>query len=181
VDAFSLAFPLGKNDALSLYMHHMDAIKRFLYYFLTKVDKQLRVPEKQRFHLPNLEVCEQNPPGELQDVDSSTNYKNPMDRICFAKPDSSADSFDNFITSTSFDRVFINTHGSEVLLSPQETLCLISTLKGMSAKVIAQDLNISPRTAEGYLDMIKAKTECQSRSEMYEKALLSPSVLFALQ
>jgi DNA-binding CsgD family transcriptional regulator len=49
--------------------------------------------------------------------------------------------------------------------------CLYHLVKGKTMKQIAAALSLSPKTIEHYLDIIKRKLNCYSRSELIEKAL----------
>lgn len=56
-------------------------------------------------------------------------------------------------------------------LSKRQIDCLYCLVQGMRIKEIAKSLSISPRTVEHYIDMVKAKLNCNSRFELIEKAL----------
>jgi DNA-binding CsgD family transcriptional regulator len=56
-------------------------------------------------------------------------------------------------------------------LSPREMECLFYLLRGKSNKQIAVVLDLSPRTVESYIDQVKAKMRCNTRSELIEKAI----------
>ncbi len=56
-------------------------------------------------------------------------------------------------------------------LTIRQVDCLYYLVKGMTIKQIARELNLSPRTIEHYLDAVKIKLNCISRSELIEKAL----------
>lgn len=59
---------------------------------------------------------------------------------------------------------------SDTLLSVRESECLFFLLRGKTTKEIAQILQLSPRTVESYIDHIKIKFACHTRSELLEKA-----------
>jgi DNA-binding CsgD family transcriptional regulator len=56
-------------------------------------------------------------------------------------------------------------------LSIREIECLYHLVRGKTAKMIAQFLNLSPRTVESYIENIKAKFGCYTKSELLDKAL----------
>lgn len=58
-------------------------------------------------------------------------------------------------------------------LSPRYQTCLFLLVRGKSAKQIASILKISPRTVETYLENIKFKLNCYSKSDLIEKAIHS--------
>ena len=57
-------------------------------------------------------------------------------------------------------------------LTTRESQCLFYTLRGYTAEGIAQKLSRSRRTVEVYLDNIKTKMQCQSKSELIEKCIV---------
>jgi len=58
-------------------------------------------------------------------------------------------------------------------LSKRQVECLYYLTKGKTYRQIAQILGISNRTVEHYIDTIKAKMNCQNKSELIEKYLQS--------
>lgn len=58
----------------------------------------------------------------------------------------------------------------EIDLSQRQSECLFFLLRGKSAKSIAKLLNISYRTVESYIEDIKYRLACSSKSEIIEKA-----------
>lgn len=58
---------------------------------------------------------------------------------------------------------------NNVYLSKQQLICAKLLLKGMTAKEIANYLNLSPRTIESYIDVIKNKLGCHNKTELILK------------
>ena len=58
-----------------------------------------------------------------------------------------------------------------VSLTPREQECLEYTVKGYTAKQIAKQLALSPRTVEEYLNQIKIKLGVGSKQELIQKVL----------
>jgi DNA-binding CsgD family transcriptional regulator len=56
-------------------------------------------------------------------------------------------------------------------LTKRQMECLRYIVKGMTAKEIAKIMFLSPRTIEHYIQAIKLKWNCHSRSKLVEKAL----------
>ena len=56
----------------------------------------------------------------------------------------------------------------DLRISPRELQCLELLSHGKTAKEIAQNIQISPRTVESYLANVKAKTNCNYKSELVE-------------
>lgn len=58
-----------------------------------------------------------------------------------------------------------------VHLSQQQLKCLRLLVRGKTAKMIAQELGISPRTVESYCEQIKLKFNVSSKSELIDKTI----------
>ena len=58
-----------------------------------------------------------------------------------------------------------------VYLSKRETQCVNLLVRGKTAKMIAQNLGVSQRTVEHYLENIKLKLSVDSSSELIDKAM----------
>ena len=56
-------------------------------------------------------------------------------------------------------------------LTERQTDCLYHLVRGLSIKEIARKLELSPRTVEHYLDSVKNKLNCNSRSELIDKIM----------
>jgi DNA-binding CsgD family transcriptional regulator len=70
-------------------------------------------------------------------------------------------------------------------LSPRQQECLFFIIRGKTAKMVAQELNISYKTVEIYIEQIKNKLNCSSKNDLIEKAMadgymnIIPSSLFS--
>lgn len=58
-------------------------------------------------------------------------------------------------------------------LGKKESLCLFYIMRGKNNREIGEILNLSPRTIEGKVSVIKEKLGCQSRAELIEKSITS--------
>lgn len=56
-------------------------------------------------------------------------------------------------------------------LTNRESECLFFILRGKSCKTIARILEISPKTVEYYIDQLKYKMNCVTKSDLIEQAL----------
>ncbi len=92
----------------------------------------------------------------------------------------------NFQWCRSFKSPFLGCHGkvlgifgvsipiqakSLIPLTKQQTACLKHLAMGLTFKQIALALGLSPKTVEHYLDTVKIKLNCQSRSELVLQAI----------
>jgi DNA-binding CsgD family transcriptional regulator len=60
---------------------------------------------------------------------------------------------------------------SENYLTDRQIGCLYHLVMGKTIKQTAEALKLSPRTVEHYLEAIKLKLGCRSRSDLISKAL----------
>lgn len=68
-------------------------------------------------------------------------------------------------------KYFININGEEVSLTKRETECCLYVLKGLTSKEIAKEMDLAPKTVDNYLETVKTKLGCFSRSDI-NKVLL---------
>lgn len=71
-----------------------------------------------------------------------------------------------------------NTHQdflTKVNLSPQEVNCLRLYLNCSSVRIVAQTLNLADSTVKSYVENIKNKLDCHTKSELLEKASILES------
>ena len=62
---------------------------------------------------------------------------------------------------------------TEPELTQREFQILELVAQGYSAKEVAQEINIAPRTVEGYIDTIKLKLRARNRAHMVTIAITS--------
>lgn len=60
---------------------------------------------------------------------------------------------------------------NKTLLTNRESECLFYIIRGKSAKSIARILNISFRTVEVYLEKLKTKFNCKTKSDLIDQAI----------
>lgn len=66
---------------------------------------------------------------------------------------------------------YLNSQYDGLNLSKRQTECLFYLIRGKSLKAIGKAMNLSPRTIESYIDLIKDKMGCNTKSEVIEKAI----------
>jgi DNA-binding CsgD family transcriptional regulator len=69
---------------------------------------------------------------------------------------------------------FENKEHQNIKFSQREIMCIVHLLNYKTAVETAKIMNISPRTAESYLNNIKLKLNCTTRSELIKKLQNSP-------
>jgi DNA-binding CsgD family transcriptional regulator len=61
---------------------------------------------------------------------------------------------------------FVGTEINNAYLSKQQLSCAKLILSGMTLRKIAEQLNLSPRTVEKYIEIIKTKLHCRNKTEL---------------
>lgn len=69
------------------------------------------------------------------------------------------------------DSYLIGEGYGDIKLTRRQAECLFLLLNGLTAKKIGCALNLSARTVEGHLDILKNKFQCQSQSELITTAI----------
>ena len=63
--------------------------------------------------------------------------------------------------------------GAELALTPREQEILELVAKGLSAKEIAGQIGIAPRTVEGHIDSVRLKVRARNKTHMVTQAVLA--------
>lgn len=63
--------------------------------------------------------------------------------------------------------------GVEPALTPREQEILELVAKGLSAKEIAGEIGIAPRTVEGHIDTVRLKVRARNKAHMVTQAVLT--------
>jgi len=75
---------------------------------------------------------------------------------------------ENFYRQRLSNRYYLKGNGEETYLTRREFQCLAHLFFGRSAKETAAILNVSVKTVESYLEGIRPKLKCYSRSQLVE-------------
>ncbi len=78
----------------------------------------------------------------------------------------------NKIQKYQFSYILEDTY-QDLNLSDRQTECLFFLLRGKTVRLIAEILELSPRTIEGYIDEIKTKFGCRTQGEIIDKAIVN--------
>jgi DNA-binding CsgD family transcriptional regulator len=96
------------------------------------------------------------------------------DRTVFKEAENLSTSMDRIIQTgliSSSKNIMPGFHINDVYFSKQEIKCLRLLVAGRTIKSIAQQMCLSPRTVEYYLDNIKRKLHIKTKSELIEKVI----------
>jgi len=146
-----LSFGTANNNdrQISFYFSNQDLLKKFGLYFKDKAAKLIKLSNAKtnKILLP-----EYRQKGFAM-------IKDPYDQQR------------NILGEISPNKYFFNDQGQEVWLSKREIDCLTSFVKCRSAPEMAEDFNISVKTAESYIASAREKLNCTSRSELFDKLI----------
>ena len=141
------SFGTRKNfhQAINFYLSHLDLLHKFINYFKEKSQPLVRSYQQQRIILP-----------------PSNNFSVAQINVL------SSQARQKLIDSIGTQRYWLN---DKNYLTKREFECARYIIQGMNSKEIANQLNISARTIEKYIEAIKTKLNCRYRSEIVRKLL----------
>ena len=73
---------------------------------------------------------------------------------------------DNMFKLLRNPKYFVRLGDKQVKLTKREAECALYLLKGLTSKEIAREMDLVPRTVDNYIESIKTKLDCLSRSEL---------------
>ena len=134
-----------KNHAINnFYASNIDLLQRFIHYFTDQGQLLLKDAAKNRIYLPN-----------QQDVNPDR-----ADNIIITDQMRS-----DFLSATLVKRYYVLNESDDLYLTQKESEVSSLFIKGFTAKQIAIQLGLSPRTVEGWLSSLnKNQTTRQSKS-----------------
>jgi DNA-binding CsgD family transcriptional regulator len=68
-------------------------------------------------------------------------------------------------------RVIVMLYRELIRLTKREQECLYYYIRGYTCKLVAKKLELSHRTVENYMENVKAKFDCHSKSELIIRAI----------
>lgn len=132
-----------RGSISQIYLNTLPYFEDFIHYFNLKADEIINVNQKEK--LAQLEHKLVVP--SLQDAPSF----NPLSQI---------------ISQIKIDKCVVNSPNGIVTLTKRESECLKLLGTGKSAKEVAAILDLSSRTVECYVNQVKEKTGCYSKSKL---------------
>lgn len=143
---FHFATQRNANFSNYFYLNNIDALEQFILYFKIIAKPLLNLASQQRILYPQ--------PSDESVLVSSTWKEKIL---------SSAKILADFSPNIG--------HSKSVQLTKRELECTSYLKKGFSIKEIAQQMEISPRTAEKHIKHIKSKLNCATKSKVIAKLL----------
>lgn len=156
IDLYAVGTPrlIGENY-INFYLNNMDIIKNFFAYFKEKTSEIVPKVSSSRILVPEQFHKKFN----ILEMKSKENYSDIRRNIL------------HDIGYKNVNTNFISKMDNNVTLTPQEFNCIHFAIRGMTAKMIAKKMNISPRTVEFHLKNLKNKFNVQSKFELMSKLI----------
>lgn len=142
------------SKIISYYLNNLDSLKLFTLYFKDKAQNLIIKAEKNKIIIMPTDKILVPRERTVPDIKSITRFKEHL-LSSSADFDSTCHVDDNYLKQ---------------LLSQRELETLFYVLQGKTAKEVARILNLSFRTVEGYIDNIKIKYNCRTKSELFAQA-----------
>lgn len=146
IEVLNFAAPMENKQALDLYLNNRGFLEQFGHYFINKAADMIETIEKKPLHI-QYEISWDSKKSEI--IPDTPNFfpKHKKNSLCL---------------NAGLSKILsMTTH-----LTRREIECLSFITEGYSAKRIAQQLNISPRTVEKHIDAIKEKINCRTQYEL---------------
>ena len=143
IEAWNFTTNQENEQFLRIFVNHRNILERFIPYFNERASDIINLyPNK------NLFIFKEKHNHELTESNLSKNC------------------LDKFIEQTPIKKYPLRCKTGQIYLSKRESECLFQLSLGKTAKEIGRLLNLSPRTVEFYINNIKEKTGCRTRTEL---------------
>ena len=143
VEYFDIATHENNHGIVDFYFNHLDLLEQFLNYFKYKAAPIIKKANKQRLIIP-------------QQMKGT-----PQNEFDIRKQ--------NFLEEIQVNKVFLSSEINNLYLTKREIETIKIYLKGYSAKEIAKQMSLSPRTIEYHLANIKHKFNAPNKAILFEK------------
>ncbi len=153
MDAFTLRGYLNDESVNSRYLSEFNPIEKFIDYFYVAAADLIANSFEKKISIPESVVkpLYKTTPLGKHDI-----------------------KLQKFFSSLKPEKILINNGTKNFFLTKRESECLGLLARGQSAKETGRSLGISSRTVESYLDSIKTKLSCTSRSQIFDLVLSNP-------
>lgn len=141
IDLFLFATTYDNHEINNFYINQLDVLKHFISYY----------KDKSRIIIKN---CQPDQPTNVV----SKNNQIPCEK----------DKINEFYLATALKKHYLNNDNSSFILSSREYECLSILVKGYSLKEASVMMDINQRTIYSYLENIKNKLNCSTKSEVLE-------------
>lgn len=145
-DIYGFASSRNQRGMLNMYINNVDIFEHFIRYFKDKAENLIKYANNNRIWVPG------NMKNTPEESERSLNVVTPLI------------SREQFFSDTSISRYYIKSRNG--YLTKREYECLYLLSKGKGVKEISNVLKLSNRTIGYYLNNLKIKFNCYSRSEL---------------
>lgn len=137
------------------YVNNLDVLRKFILFFKDKARKLITEMEHERFMLQG---------HPLYWLEKANDFESPSADKNLVKIRHDA------LNNIKINRYYLGGKFSHIYFSGREAQCLALLLEGKSMKEVANLINISARTVEGYIEDAKRKMGCNYKSELLKLA-----------
>lgn len=145
-DITGFATHRNNSTIIDTYLNDFDVYQHFLFYFKDKAHALIENAEMNRVLQPSLRYDQ----SKITMLDENKIRK------------------ENFYAQTPIKKYYLNPEDSNKYITQREFDCLNLMAKGKQIKEIARDLMLAPRTIESYLNNIRTRLGCRSRSQLMD-------------
>lgn len=151
IDIYLFGADKNNLDTVDFYFNNLDLIRQYTRYFHHTASDLVALADTNRIDIPK----------RLKKT-----YHQAFEKAQLARND---DSYQSSYFSSSDHSIILNEE--KIAFTSRELSCIKLLLKGFTAKMIAKNFALSPRTIEQYLEKIKVKLHCHSREQLIYKLL----------
>lgn len=145
---------------INFYLNHIDLLQRFVFYFKEKAKKLLNKAEQDK-------TCQILIPNHYE-------HKPPIPQIIKFRQNDNYENYSRlrkaFIQQTKIKHYTIDTDDlGEVTFTDRELEYITYLLQNKTVTAISNDLSLSTRTIESYIEKLKGKLSCTTKKELQKK------------
>lgn len=141
---FCFASSQKNLNIVGFYLNHLDILEAFSKFFLEKAHKMIEEEAQHKLYIPNDgHLINMNVPKITQKID-----------------------FESFDSEELVHSLIKNPYGIRTQFTTNEVGCLTWLRKGLTAKEIGMEMDLSHRTIEDYINSIKHKLNCDRKSQI---------------
>lgn len=146
-DMYTFATTPENYKMINQFINNLDIIKHFILYYKDKSASLIKKTNKVRYGSEYFSSPTASTSGTT--IQNKHNHKNCLKNMVIKK-------------------IHIPTQTGEVSISQREFDCLKYAVKNLTLKEIAKFLNLSPRTVETYVNNLKYKLKCDTRTQLID-------------
>lgn len=154
LNVFSFGAPLDTGSIRGRYLMDMSVLEKFSYYFLAKSQRLINQANKIKSKLPIMH-------DKFKREDTNEKIQ--------------------ILDTLEITKLYFTVNHEDVFLSKQETKVAIHYVQGVSAKQMANRLDITHKTIEWHIENIKRKLQCFSKDQLRDELSRNPMIAYMLK